>query len=223
MITDDETPRHDIPPYVAYKTFLNTLEAFKATIPSQIDRSVVPNMSGGVYASLLCSLRVMKLVDRNNVPSVMFENLVNAKEGERRTLLRELFDQTYSFLFENGINLSQITLDQLNKVFSELGASGATVKKCRSFFLSFAKDAGVELSPYLKRASRSRSVRPRQKKQAQKVPKQSKEREDDITEESRTESDFLYEILDPEVMTEEEQKAVWTLMLYLKKQEALQE
>lgn len=224
MNENKEMKKRDLPPYVSYRTFLNLLDYFKVGIPSQIDRTVVPSMSGGVFASLLCSLRVMKLIDSNNVPTSELEEIVNSNPDDRKTHLKKLFNLTYAFLSQDGRSLSTITLDQLNKMFSENGASGATIKKCRSFFIAFAKDAEIELSPFLKRASRSRPTKYKTKRQGTtKNTKPPKEKDIHNNLEIRSFSDILYEILDPEVMTDEEQKAVWTLMLYLKKQEAIDE
>lgn len=222
MSENKDQEKKVLPPYVSWRTFVNFLDSLGVTVPSQIDRSVVPSMSGGTWSYLIGALRFMNLVDSNNIPSEALKLLAGAKGDKRKDLYKELFDSTYSFLLENGVDISQTTPNQLQKALNDAGATGDTASKCRSFFLSLAKEAGIQLSPYLMRVSRQvPTTKRRVKKKTTTTTRRSRER--DLGNEDMSQKlsphEVLYGILDPELMSEEEQKAVWTLMMYLKKQE----
>lgn len=226
MNSNNEVQKKNFPPYVSYKTFSNTLEEFKSDIPSVIDKSVLSSMSGSTYGALISALQVMKLIDIKNVPTEKFKNLVKSVDGERKEILKQVFESVYDFLAEDNINTTQMTINQLNAKLSLMGATGATIKKCRSFFLALAKDSDIELSPFLTKVVRTRTNNSKFK--AKKTPSKKKSHvSEDVDEEfngsSRSFSELLYDILDPDIMNEEEQKAVWTLMLYLKKQDSISE
>ncbi|HUV30619.1 MAG TPA: hypothetical protein VMY05_06005 [Acidobacteriota bacterium] len=169
----------------------------------------------------------MRLIDEAGVPSEELRSLVQADADSRRAQYRELFERTYSFLGESGIDIAQTTPDQLNNGFQEAGATGDTVAKCRSFFVALAKEAGAELSPYLKRMSRERrTTKRRSPRKGTKPMRPSQPANGNRYDQSLAEpsaKDVLIDILDPDQMTEEEQKAVWTLILYLKKRETADE
>ncbi|MCK4462584.1 MAG: DUF5343 domain-containing protein [candidate division Zixibacteria bacterium] len=217
-----DAAKKTVPPYVSWRTFVNFLDSLKVAVPSRIDRSIVPSMSGGNWSYLIGALRFMRLVDGDDVPLEMLKLLAASTGNERKEHYRKLFESTYGFLLENGVEIAQTTPDQLQKALQEAGATGDTVTKCRSFFLSLAKDAGIELSPYLKRVSRQ--ARTARKRTTKKHTGSSQRREgSDVSQneipQEQSPQEVLYSILDPEIMSDEEQKAVWTLMMYLKKQE----
>ncbi len=158
MATSDrvESPHRAIPPYVPYRTFVTFLDTLKDGVPSHIDKSVLPSMSGGVQAWLKASLRTMRLIDAASVPQDALYKLAAADGDLRKRLLKALFASTYRFLLPS-VQLAVTTPAKLESAFIETGTTGDTVRKSIAFMLSMAKDAGVELSPHLlKRGAMSR-------------------------------------------------------------------
>lgn len=150
----------NLPPYVPYKTFIGFIDSLRVGIPSHIDRSVMGSTSGSMQSWLLASLRAMNLIDSHGVPSHQLRTLVSADDEKRKHVLAGLFHVTYGFLSRAGIDLKTTTPSKVQAAFAELGAKGETVEKCIAFMKAMAKDAGVELSPYvIKRMSpRARSA-----------------------------------------------------------------
>src|ERR1700733_5151148 len=58
------------PPYVAYKTFANTLASLRESgLPDRIDRSVFPGLAGGTQSFLMSALKFMGLIIGEGTPS----------------------------------------------------------------------------------------------------------------------------------------------------------
>lgn len=159
----EPTDRKPLPPYVPAKTLITFLEHLHAIggMPSHIDKDVMRSLSGGMQSWLKASLRYMKLVNDADEPTDALKRLVKAQGDDRKVLLRELFNQTYSCL--NGkVDLANTTPQKLRAAFADLGAQGETVEKMISFLIGLGKVAGVPLSPYLTTRTRG-PRRPKQK------------------------------------------------------------
>jgi hypothetical protein len=154
------------PCYVSYKTFTSFLERLKVGIPTRIDRSVVPSYSGAIQAHLFATLKYLHLMSQHGIPSERLTKLVASEGTERQKILKEILVTSYQFLFEHGIDLQRITSDELHNLFEQEGVSGGTSRKAIMFFMEAAKDAGIELSPYIGKikATSSRNIEPRRKK-----------------------------------------------------------
>jgi hypothetical protein len=78
--------------------------------------------------------------------------LVAAAPGspEYKAQLRRILETAYPSLFNGSINLKTTTTNEVQEVVRQQGVSGSTVAKVIAFFLSAAKDAGVEVSKYVR-------------------------------------------------------------------------
>lgn len=150
---EEQVPQVDskpaVPPYVPYKTLKNFLDGLKINIPSRIDRSVMPSMSGALQSQLTQALRYLDLVSEKGIPTQLLTSLVNSEGALRQGLLREMLAQSYPFLFKS-FDLSRATTRQVEEQFASAGASGETIRKCMAFFMAAAKDAEVAISPHVK-------------------------------------------------------------------------
>ena len=168
-MTNGKPPDKKLPPYVSYKTFWNQISTFKQEgIPSQLDSSVMRNLSGAAQSQLRGALRFFNLIDDNNVPQDALEHLVNAEGAERQQIWRSLVESSYHFIFGDtapGFDFGKATPQQLYARFREANLSGDTIRKGENFLLHAAKDAGITISPHIpqvreRKASRN-SPRPR--------------------------------------------------------------
>ena len=140
-----------IPPYVAYRTFENFLAYLKARgVPSRVDRSVLSHKSGTIQSQLLLCFQYLDLLTASGRPTEKLRGLVASEGNARKKLLQEIIKGAYGFLFEAGFDLQNATTHQLEELFQQTGASGETVRRCISFFLAAAKNAGIPFSAYLK-------------------------------------------------------------------------
>ncbi len=137
-----------LPPYVAFVSLLNFVDGLKRGIPGQIDRSLMKTMSGSMQAQMMSALKYLHLIDAHGVVQDDLTRLVNSEGPERMQTLRELLTSSYPFLFSD-FDLKKATSSQFRQKFTEAGATGDSVRKCIAFFLSAARDAGVEVSPYI--------------------------------------------------------------------------
>lgn len=151
MTMEDESKKL-IPPYIAYKTLSHFLDRLKAVaVSSRIDRSMMSTYSGAVQGQLLTTLRYLNLTNEEGIPNQILYELVNSAGEERLRILKEIISSSYPFLFKKDLDLKQINPQQLLVLFEDAGVSGATIRKSVVFFLSMARDAGIQLSPHIKR------------------------------------------------------------------------
>lgn len=150
------------PPYVAYKTFKNFLRSLSQAMPSRIDKSVMTSLAGGTQSQLLHALKFFGLITNTGAPSDKLRSLVKADGAEYQKLLRDLLESHYPFLQLELVDLATVTTQHLQEQFEQL-ANGDTVRKCMTFFIPAAKDAGLTLSPYIKEPGK-RTVSPKPRK-----------------------------------------------------------
>ena len=138
-----------LPPYVAYRTFTNYLAELRSRgLPAQIDRTALPHRSGAVQSQLLLALAYLGLIDEAQAPTTQLRMLVEAEGLERRSQLRTLLADSYTFLADD-IELASATSQQLEERFAATGTSGETLRRSQSFFLAMAREAGLSVSPYI--------------------------------------------------------------------------
>lgn len=138
------------PPYVGYKTFSNFIDGFRQNgLPSRIDRSIMPNISGGYQKQLLNALEYLDFITEDGTVRPNFRDFISAR-GEMQVIkLQEVLRIGYPFLFE-GDFLKTATTKQIQEKFSEFEITGDTLRKSVMFFMTAAKQAKIELSPYIK-------------------------------------------------------------------------
>jgi hypothetical protein len=162
-------PRKLIPPYAPYRSFRNYLDSLKQGIPSQIDRSVMRNMSGALQSQLAATLRYLGLVNIAGQPTERLSRVVNSEGPERKTALHDLAKAAYPYLFQ-GFDLKTATPKMLADKFAEMNAGGGTIGKCVGFFISLAKEAEIPLAPHLVVTRGNRTGKPRRFKPDQQNP-----------------------------------------------------
>jgi len=144
--TQQEKPT---PPYLSYATFKTFLGTLKQAIPGRIDKTVMTSFSGANQTQLLHALKYLKLIDANGVPQSTLVTLVKSEGPERHKIQQELLRAAYPFLNDPHFDLATATSGQLDEQFAKL-ATGDTVRKCKTFFLPAAKEAGLQVSPHIK-------------------------------------------------------------------------
>jgi len=137
-----------LPPYITFTSLLHFIDSLKRGIPGQIDRSLMKTMSGSMQAQMMSALKYLHMVDANGNVQDTLTRLVNSEGVERTSTLQEVLKTSYPFLF-NGFDLTRATSSQFRQKFTEIGATGDSVRKCISFFLSAAKEAEIDVSPYI--------------------------------------------------------------------------
>jgi len=175
MANPKEAPRA-LPPYVPYRTFLTFMESLRQAMPGRIDRTVMGTFSGAMQNQLFGALRYLGLINEQDIPHARLKQLVAADGAERTQILRSILEDGYPFLFkEEGFDLTNATLGQFEEQFRKIGASGDTVRKCATFFLTAAKEAEIRISPRItgtsrKRAPSNKTSRPRAEQASSKKP-----------------------------------------------------
>lgn len=162
-------PKKMAPPYAPYRSFRNYLESLRQGIPSQIDRSVMRNMSGALQSQLTATMRYLGLINASGQPTDRLSRLVNSEGIERQAALGDVAKAAYPYLFHD-FTLKTATPKMLADKFAEMNASGATVGKCVAFFTSLAKEAEIPLAPHLLVLRGNRTGKPRRPKVEQHTP-----------------------------------------------------
>jgi len=156
-------PKKLTPPYISFKTFLNFLDQLKVGIPHRIDRTVMGKFSGTARTQILTTLKYLQLINPDDTSTEKLQKLVTA-DGINKNSLKEIIIAAYPFIFENGVELSRMSLGHLKDLFEKAGASGGTTRKSIAFFVAAAKEIGLELYPRLKMTGLSRGVVKKAKK-----------------------------------------------------------
>jgi hypothetical protein len=138
-----------VPPVVAFRTLKNFWRSLSQGIPSHVDRSVMPSQSGAGQTQIIHALRYLGLVRSDGSPTSSLTLLVKADGTEFQKALRDVLTEAYPFLANKQIDLTHTTMQQLEGEFKKLGASGDTIRKCITFFIPAAKEAGIPLSPFI--------------------------------------------------------------------------
>jgi hypothetical protein len=167
-----------LPPYLPYTTLDSFIGSVKIALPSRIDRSVLPNMSGTMQGQLLAALTFLNLINSDGIPTEKLKAYVRSEGEERQKILKDILVASYPFLYEN-FDLKHATASQLSERFSDIGTSGDTTRKCIRFFLKAAEDAKIEFSPHFSNKKRAGRVIPSKGKH-----RQPRERVESITQDA---------------------------------------
>jgi hypothetical protein len=152
-----EKGRKHLPPYVSYRTFFNFIERLQQRMPSRIDRSYWGELlSGSNGTQLMAALRFLYLIDVNGKPMEMLKRLVEAKGDLRGKLLQEIADDSYGFVLKSSLDLESATYAQVVEVFhNTFQLTDDVSRKCVKFFIAMANDAGLKISPFITKRTRS--------------------------------------------------------------------
>ena len=144
-----------LPPYTPYATWLELIDWLRKGLPDRIDDSYLQylRVNQAIRSTLYTTLRFLQLVDEEDRPNDALAALVGSQGEEHREKLREVVNRSYNPILR-GIRLKSATPDQLRDKFQEQGANGDVVRKCFSFFVAIADDAGLDLSPHIPRRRR---------------------------------------------------------------------
>ena len=144
-----------LPPYTPYATWLELIDWLRKGLPDRIDDSYLQylRVNQAIRSTLYTTLRFLQLVDEEDRPNDALAALVGSQGEEHREKLREVVNRCYNPILR-GIRLKSATPDQLRDKFQEQGANGDVVRKCFSFFVAIADDAGLDLSPHIPRRRR---------------------------------------------------------------------
>jgi hypothetical protein len=214
------------PPYIAYSTLKTVLKNFQEHgLPGRIDRSVLTNFSGSVGAQIIPALRFLHLIDVHNHPTEWLKGFVNTYGTDVWAEdLKHLLEEAYEPLAK--LDLQTASPSQFDEAFSKAYPGAENVlRKCKSFYLAAAAEAKIAVSPYIMKNKKPRSGPT--KKRAAKAnggkadAAQINPLRDPKHHEQETHkplSEHVLTILDMKNLTDTEEKAVFTLLKFLRKE-----
>ena len=156
-ITDvSQEGRQLSPPYVSYLTFKNFLEWLETEgVPLRFDRSFwSKKYSGSIGPQLMSGIRFLGLLIEEK-PTPLLETLVDAKDGDRKGSLRNIYRQAYKAVDFDA--LERATPGMLDEWFKSYSIEGSTLRKAESFFVNALKDAEHPLSNSLRKLARNKA------------------------------------------------------------------
>jgi hypothetical protein len=149
-----------VPPYLPFKTFLNSLDTLSQGVPPKLDRSFWKQQSGVNQGLIMNAYRYFYLVDANDASTEYLATLAHHPDKRAATMKKLISDQ-YLFVLEKA-DITKSTLRMLEDAFEEVYAvTGDTKQKAITFFLKAAKFADLPLSPYLLNQLRDSAKKPR--------------------------------------------------------------
>ena len=154
---DNDTVRKALPPYVSYRTFRNFIDELQMGIPARIDRSYWgERYSGSTGTQLMTALRFLGLINGGGVPTTRLRQVVSAAGAQRPEVLKQIARTAFDFLSEKSLDPGVATYAQLEQAFSSTyQMTGDVTRKCIKFLVNLLDDAGVSLSPYIVKRSKT--------------------------------------------------------------------
>ncbi len=134
--------------YVSWVTFKNALEQLAKGMPSRIDRSVFTGIAWNVQSQLFAALKFLGLIQGEDEPTPILDDLVKGSEGERKAKLKKIIEERYADLI--AIDLTKATRSHFEERMGELyNVNGDTRDRAVRFFLNAAAYVGIPLSPFI--------------------------------------------------------------------------
>jgi len=134
--------------YVPWVTFKNALDQLAKGMPSRIDRSVFSGIAWNVQSQLFAGFKFLGLLEGEDEPTRVLEDLVTGSEEERKAKLKKVIEDRYADLI--SIDLTKATRAHFEEKLGELyGVTGDTRVKAVRFFLSASAYVGIELSAFI--------------------------------------------------------------------------
>lgn len=143
------------PPYSGYNMHLAVLTRLRQHgIPADLRASelIKGPLGKDTYYQLIRAWRYLGLANDNGEPEDILHQLVNSDGEEYQRLLKGILLSSYRFVFGPHvvpINMERATDEELVRRFAEQGISALTVRRCVSFLVRMARDAGLPLSEEL--------------------------------------------------------------------------
>lgn len=158
MASEPTDSKQPLPPYPAFQSVKSGIAVFKEhVIPNRVDRSVWGNKySGSVATQVQTAFKFLRLIDGDGVPTDRLRTLVGALDTEQwGPKLRLVIEESYAPIFT--LDLEKVTVTQFFERFRAVyGAEGETARKCVTFFLNAAREAGIKVSPFLESGAKPR-------------------------------------------------------------------
>lgn len=139
------------PPYMSFQTFWTYIaDLGSRPLPPTIDRSMMTGKSGTDQANLLMTLRSFELIDATGHVQPSLLELTSANQERRKEMLAAYIADHYAEPMRiSAVNGTDLQLQEAFKSYYGLDAAD-TRRKCITFFVHAAKEAGVALSPNFK-------------------------------------------------------------------------
>jgi hypothetical protein len=167
-MSNNDSPRKPLPPYISLKTLLSFMDKMKeTTVPERIDGSVLKNYAGSTAAQLTTTLRFLGFIEDNGTSTELLGQMVNAyKTDFWASEFGEVMRKAYAPIVKD-LKLETATPSMLNERFRVYGAEGEVLEKCVRFFEAGMIEGGVKLSPHIlnkPRAKPDRKPKPKRTK-----------------------------------------------------------
>lgn len=140
------------PPYAPWSTWTAFIDALKQTaIPSHIDASVTPRMSGTAISQVKGVNRFLGTIDESGAVTPALRELVAAwGTPDWKDKVMEVVFNAYDPII-GDLDLDNATLKQLVDRFRENGSvTGSVLRKSIKFYLDAVAASGVKMSPHFK-------------------------------------------------------------------------
>ncbi|WP_374306663.1 DUF5343 domain-containing protein [Methylocella sp.] len=164
MAQEDDGTKRVAAPYIAYQTLRNFLAPLKEhVIPNRIGKDLMRTMSGATQTQLITALKFLGLIEDDGTPTDALKGLVAAYETDQYpSALETVLLGAYADLFK--LSLATSSPSEFSQAFQRAyPCEGETLRKGITFFLNAAREAQVQLSPFLTKNSKVRSAAPRRR------------------------------------------------------------
>lgn len=223
----EEGERAPTPPYIAFQSLKTLASDMKEHgLPGRIDRSVLTNFSGAVASQIMTALKFLGLTTHDNKPTPLLNELVTVHATDKwPSVVARVLREAYEPVFR--LDLQSASPNQFTETFRRAyPAKDEVLRKCITFFLNAARESDIAISPYIMKNKKPRSA-PTRRRGGRPNGGAGQTRDDSSlspppppppsgsTPQKRV-SEALFDAIDLENMSEEERKAAWSVLQWLK-------
>jgi hypothetical protein len=145
------------PPYCAFETFKNFIGHLHDTVmPTQIDTSLMTNMSGGVRSQMMSALRFFDMIGADGKPTEVLTYGVDVYGKPEWKDYAVALSDMYKPRAIGDLNIDSATAKELEDAFKiHGGVEGSTREKAIRFYLKLLEEGDVQFSAHFKKIRRS--------------------------------------------------------------------
>lgn len=145
-------------PYAPYRSWKNLIDKLrtKRPLPEPFDSGFWNGLgfSGGLLSVLKPTMVSLGLLDKDNRPQPLLDELLDNNDANIKTVYTKLLEAGFPN-YSDKLDTERMTGGQITQYLSDFGAAGDTGAKARTFFLGLVKDAGLPLSPHVSTRTRT--------------------------------------------------------------------
>lgn len=145
-----------IPPYISFKSFINTVQKIISEKPTYVDDVFLQDIATSIKPRMISALKSFQFIDNNKRVTETLKDFVLEDTRGNKDKLKNILVRSYSSIMQIG--LDNITSEQLEDELKKYNLSGSTLVRSRGFLLQVAEYVGLPIRQELKTTNNSVTI-----------------------------------------------------------------